>query len=90
MKRKYHHYQPLGIRWNEVWFGAMRIKEFLENTTPPTVYKDIQWSMGLSYRQTVEAIDMLKQLGVVDVTYTAVWNGCHYIYPHRVWLTHPE
>jgi hypothetical protein len=69
---------------------AFRIWDFLEETQPPVLYKNIQERMGLSYRQTIRALGLLCELGIVHVTVTADWNGCHYVYPHRVWLTRPS
>jgi hypothetical protein len=90
MKPK-HHYKPLSHRrFLEVYERAMRIERYLQNKQPPTCYKDIREQMGLSYRQTVEALEVLENLDIVHVSVITEWNGCHYIFPHHVWLNHPE
>lgn len=68
---------------------ALRIWEYLEETTPPVTYKELRRDMGLSYRQTVIAIGLLVSCGVVHVMVTPEWNGCNYIYPHRILLEQP-
>jgi predicted DNA-binding transcriptional regulator len=68
---------------------ALRLWEYLEQKNQPVIYKDIRRDMGLTYRQTVRTVGVLCAAGVVKVTVTADWNGCHYVYPHQVWLTTP-
>lgn len=68
---------------------AIRLWEYLEQSTPPVMYKNIRQDLGLSYWQTVRACGILAEAGVIDITVTADWNGCYYVYPHRVWLKTP-
>jgi hypothetical protein len=69
---------------------AVRVYAYLENTTLPVMYKDIRRDLGCSYWQTVRAVGLLVRWGSVHVTVTTEWNGMHYIYPRRIWITNPR
>ncbi len=73
----------------EEYQRAMRVWSFLENENPPVLIKDVRREMGLSYRQARRALEILKNFGIVSISVTADWNGCHYIYPHRIWVWQP-
>ena len=73
----------------ENYLRAIRLWEFLENGHNPALYKDIRRELGLSYWQTIRAVALLCDVGAIEVTVTAKWNGCHYIYPHSVRSINP-
>lgn len=74
----------------ECHLRAARVFSFLIETTPPVMYKDIRRELGISYAQTIRAVGLLCSLDLATVTVTAHWNGCYYVYPHRVWITGGE
>jgi len=68
---------------------TIRVWEYLENAPYPLVIKDVQKGMGLSYRQTMRCLNRLIDEGVIRFSVTKEWNGCFYVYPHKIWLNEP-
>jgi len=91
VSRNHYYSRPKinGCRRIEVEQRVLRVWQFLKGHPAPTEIKDVRMHMGLSYRQTREALSILEEAGVVSITVTADWNGCYYIYPHRIWLLVP-
>lgn len=68
---------------------AARLLSYLCDNESGVFYRDIRRDLGLSYHQTVRAVDLLCAMDMAVVHVQAVWNGQHYIYPHKVSIPTP-
>jgi len=63
---------------------SIRVWDLLDQAGKPLLYKDIRRELGLSWRQTVRAVGLLVSVKAAKVQVDVVWNGQHYIHPHKV------